>query len=337
MRFLYPNILFLLIPIGLMLIFSFLKIRRQRKALKRFGQTALVKDLMPDLSLRRKLAKDIILIASLSLMVFALARPQLGAKSETVELEGIEMMVCMDISNSMLSQDVEPSRLSRSKAIVSKMIDKLQNNKIGLIYFAGEAFIQLPITADFISAKMFLDEANPSMISAQGTVIGDAVDMAVRSFSSEKNAKKAIVIITDGENHEGDALEAIKRAKDKDILVSVIGVGSKEGGPIPLPEGGYLQDENGQTVVTTLNEEMGKQIASASGGIYIHSEDVSSTVRNIEKSLETLEKTKMQSTRYAAYNEVYYYFLIPALVLLLLDFVLLDRKNRYFSRMKLFD
>lgn len=337
MRFLHPNFLFLLIPIVAMLIFSFLKIRRQRKALKRFGDTELVKELMPDLSLRRKLAKDIVLVVALSLLVFALARPQLGSKSETVELQGIELMVCMDISNSMLSQDVKPSRLDRSKAIVSRMVDKLANNKIGLIYFAGEAYIQLPVTADFISAKMFLNEASPELISAQGTVIGEAVDLAVRSFSSGDKTKRAVIIITDGENHEGETMEAVARAKKEGILVNVIGIGSKEGGPIAISDGGYLTDESGQMVITKLNEEMCKEIAQASGGIYIHASDVAGTVRSVQKSLEGLEKTKMEATRYAAYNEVYYYFLIPAIVLLLFDFIFLDRKNRYIRRMKLFD
>lgn len=337
MRFLHPNYLFILIPILMMLLFSFMKIRRQRKALKRFGDTELVKELMPDLSLRRKLTKDIILVCALSLLVLALARPQLGSKSEKVELEGVELMVCMDISNSMLSQDIEPSRLDRAKAIVSRMVDKLANNKIGLIYFAGEAYIQLPVTADFVSAKMFLNEASPELISDQGTVIGQAVELAIRSFSKDNKTKRAIIIITDGENHEGETMEAVARAKKEGILVNVIGLGSKEGGPIPLPEGGYLTDESGQMVVTKLNEAMCKEIAQASGGVYIHASDVAGTVRSIEKSLDSLEKTKIEATRYAAYNEVYYYFLIPALMLLLFDFIFLDRKNRYLRRMKLFD
>lgn len=337
MRFLHPNYLFILIPILMMLLFSFMKIRRQRKALKRFGDTELVKELMPDLSLRRKLTKDIILVCALSLLVLALARPQLGSKSEKVELEGVELMVCMDISNSMLSQDIEPSRLDRAKAIVSRMVDKLANNKIGLIYFAGEAYIQLPVTADFVSAKMFLNEASPELISDQGTVIGQAVELAIRSFSKDNKTKRAIIIITDGENHEGETMEAVARAKKEGILVNVIGLGSKEGGPIPLPEGGYLTDESGQMVVTKLNEAMCKEIAQASGGVYIHASDVAGTVRSIEKSLDSLEKTKIEATRYAAYNEVYHYFLIPALMLLLFDFIFLDRKNRYLRRMKLFD
>lgn len=227
--------------------------------------------------------------------------------------------------------------MAQAKAIVSRMVDRLSNNKIGLIFFAGEAYIQLPITADFVSAKMFLDEASPELISAQGTVIGQAVDMALRSFSTETKTKKAIVLITDGENHEGEAIEAVKRAKEQNVLVSVIGIGSEAGAPIPLISGGYMTDETGQVVITKLNEEMCKQIARASGGVYIHAGDISGTVRSIQKSLENLEKSKMETTRYAAYNEIYYYFLVPALLLLLFDFLFLDRKNRYLRRMKLFD
>lgn len=337
MRFFYPYLLLLLIPLPGMLLLSFLKIRRQRKALKKFGDTALVKELMPDLSLRRKLAKDIVLVVALALMVVALARPQLGAKTETVELEGVELMVCMDISNSMRAQDIRPSRLDQAKAIVSRMVDKMSNNKIGLIFFAGEAYIQLPVTADFVSAKMFLDEVSPDLISAQGTAIGEAVNLALRGFSKESKSKKAIILITDGENHEGEAIEAIQKAKEEEILLSIIGIGTTEGAPIPMPGGGYMTDEAGQMVVTRLNEEMCKESARTGGGMYIHAGDVGNTVRALQKSLEDLEKTKMETTRYAAYNEVYHYFLIPGLLLLLLDLILLDRKNRYIRRMRLFD
>ncbi len=337
MRFLYPELLFLLLLPVLLIVPVLYRTHVQRKKLKEFGRTDLVRDLMPDLSLRRKLGKDLILLFAFALMILALARPQMGAKTEKVKLEGIEMMVALDISNSMRATDASPSRLALARNIVSRMIDKMSNNKIGLIFFAGDAFVQMPITTDFISAKMFLDNASPDLIEAQGTEIGKAVRMARRSFSKDNKAKKAIVIITDGENHDGDAIGEVEAAKKEGILVSVIGVGTEEGGPIKMGDGNYLTDENGQMVVTKLNTEMAKEIASAAGGVFIHAEDVSGSVRAIQKSLEKLEKTELESTIYSAYNEVYQYFLFPSILLLVLEFVILGRKNRYFERMKLFE
>lgn len=185
MRFLYPELLFLLLLPVLLVVPVLYRTHVQRKKLKEFGRTDLVRDLMPDLSLRRKLGKDLILLFAFTLMILALARPQMGAKTEKVKLEGIEMMVALDISNSMRATDASPSRLALARNIVSRMIDKMSNNKIGLIFFAGDAFVQMPITTDFISAKMFLDNASPDLIEAQGTEIGKAVRMARRSFSKD--------------------------------------------------------------------------------------------------------------------------------------------------------
>lgn len=336
MRFLHPYILLLLIPLALVAIFLLWRMARQRKELERFGEKELVRLLMPDLSLRRKLAKEMVLLLAIAMMVLTLARPQMGSKSETVEREGIELMVAMDISNSMLSDDVKPSRLARAKAIVSRIIDKMGNNKIGLIFFAGDAYVQLPITGDMISAKMFLNNASPDLIQIQGTVLDQAITLAMRSFSSDEQATKAIVLITDAENHEGDVVSAVEDARKSGVLVNVVGVGSPEGGPIPLPEGGYLKSAEGM-VITKLNEQLGMEIATASGGIYVRANDVSQTVKLLQESIEKLDQSKMEMTIYSAYNEVYYIPLIIGLLLLAIDFVLLDRKNRYFKRIQLFE
>lgn len=336
-RFLYPYFFFLFIPIAFLGLFSFFRILRLRKIIKQFGDSALVKDLMPDLSFKRKVVKDIIVVSSLVLMTIALARPQMGSKTEKVKKEGIEVIICIDISNSMLSDDVKPSRLERAKGIVSKLVDNLSNDKVGLILFAGDAFVQLPITSDFVSAKMFLSTATPDLIAAQGTAIGKAVNLAVRSFTSNEAVKKTIILITDGENHEDDALKAVKEAKDKGVLVNVIGVGTPQGGSIPL-EGSqkYLLDENGQMVITKINEVMAQEIAQESGGVYILANDVSTTTRIIRKELDKIEKSELESTVYSAYDEKFHYFLIPALLLLIFDVIYLDRKNRYLRGMKLF-
>lgn len=337
LRFLYPYFFFLLIPIALLGMFSFFRILRLRKAIKRFGDSGLVKDLMPDLSFKRKVVKDIIILTALTLMTIALARPQMGSKMEKVKKEGIEVIICLDISNSMLSDDVKPSRLIRAKNIISKLVDNLSNDRVGLILFAGDAFVQLPVTSDFVSAKMFLSTATPDLIEAQGTAIGKAVNLATRSFTSNEAVKKSVILITDGENHEDDALKAVKNAREKGIIVNVVGIGTPQGGPIPLDGAGkYLLDENGQMVITKINEQMGQEIAQESGGIYILANDVSSTTRIIRKELDKIEKSELESAVYSAYDEKFQYFLIPALLLLIFDVVYLDRKNRYLRGMKLF-
>lgn len=336
-RFLYPQFFLLFIPIALLGVFSFFRILRLRKSLTKFGDTRLVKDLMPDLSLKRKVVKDILILSTLTFMTLAMARPQMGSKVETIKKEGIEIIICMDISNSMLSDDVKPSRLERAKGIVSKLVDNLRNDKVGLVLFAGDAFVQLPITADFVSAKMFLSTATPDLIESQGTAIGKAVTLATRSFSRDNTVKKAILLITDGENHEDDALKAVKEANSMGIMVNVIGVGTPQGGPIPI--GGdekYLMDESGQMVITKINEAMGQEIAQAGGGVYVLANDISTTTSIVTKELDKVEKAELETRTYSSYDEKYYYFLIPALLLLLLDLLYLGRKNRYLRGLKLF-
>ena len=337
MRLLHPELLWLLLPLAGLLIYLLFKARREQNQLVRFGDTHLVRQLMPDLSLRRRLTKDIALLLSIGLMILALARPQMGSKTETVKRQGIEMIIALDLSNSMLSEDVKPSRLQRAKQITSQMMDQMENNKIGLVFFAGNAFVQVPITADLVSAKMFLSNANPDLISTQGTALADAISLATRSFSGNEEVQKAIVIITDAESHEGDVQGALKQARDKGIIVDIIGVGTPEGAPIPLADGGYLLDDTGEMVITKLNEQLAKEVVAASRGVYIRANDVSQTVRLIRKSLEELEQSELEMTIYSAYNEYYHIPLILALLLLVFDFIYLNRKNRYLRRMRLFD
>ncbi|MDO5036358.1 MAG: VWA domain-containing protein [Porphyromonas sp.] len=337
MRFLYPKILLLLIPLLLIGGYIFFHISRQRKVLKLFGDTELVKELMPDLSLRRKLGRHLILLIAMGFMIAALARPQVRAGKANVKREGIEMIVCLDISNSMYSDDVKPSRLARAKALVSRMMETMSQNKVGLIYFAGEAYVQLPITADLVSAKMFLDVASPNMIERQGTALDHAIRLAIRSFSGDEKVQKAIILVTDVEDHEGDVMKAVAEAKGKGISIHVVGVGSPNGGPIRLPDAGYLTDEQGDMVVTKLNEQMGQEIVAASGGVYVRATDVSATTKVLKDNLDKLEKSDLETTMYSTYEELYHYFLIPALILLAFSFIYLDRKNRHIREMGLFE
>jgi len=332
-RFEHPNYLYLLflLPVFFALFIYALYIKRRN--LKRFGERNTIRALMPDASLQKQYLKFGLLFAALALFILLIAGPQFGSKLETVKKQGIEVMICLDVSNSMLSTDVTPSRLERSKQILSKLIDNLNNDKIGLIVFAGDAYIQLPITSDYISAKMFLSSINPAMAPVQGTAIGAAINLAVRSFTPNEKTEKTIILITDGENHEDDAVGAAKAAIDKKIRVNVLGVGSAEGGPIPVPESSsYQRDQEGSMVITRLNEQMCQDIAVAGNGIYARTDNTNNSLKALQKELDKLSKSEVDTKVYTSYDEK---FQIPAwivLFLLVVEFFVLDRRNRILSR-----
>ncbi|MDR0686245.1 MAG: VWA domain-containing protein [Dysgonamonadaceae bacterium] len=334
-RFEHPEYLYglLLLPV-FFVIFQY-SMYRKRRSLKRFGDINLLRALMPEVSVRRQRIKFLLLMVCLALFAFMVAGPQFGSKLETVKRQGIEVMICLDVSNSMLSEDIKPNRLDKSKQILSKLIDNLQNDKIGLIVFAGEAFIQLPITADYVSAKMFLSSINPSMLRTQGTAIGAAINLALRSFSPNETAEKTIVIITDGENHEDDAQNAAKSASEKKIKVHVLGVGSENGSPIPVGRD-YMRDKEGNMVTTRLNEQMCRQIASAGEGIYVRTDDTNNALKALQKELNGMGKSEVESRVYTVYDEK---FQVPGrllLLFLLLEFFVVERKSGVFSRIRLF-
>ena len=270
-RFEDPIYLYLLVLIPILAFIRFVSYRNQKKRLRKFGDPQLLKELMPDVSRFRPSVKFWLLEAALALLIVMLARPQMGTKISHEKRTGIETIIALDISNSMRAEDVTPSRLDRSKMMVENLVDHFSNDKIGLIVFAGDAFVQLPITSDYVSAKMFLSNIDPTMIATQGTDIARAIEMATHSFTQDQEVGKAIIVITDGEDHEGGALEAADAAKKKGMRVYVLGVGSTKGSPIPIPgTGNYMQDNTGNTVMSALNEDMCKQVASAGGGTYIH-------------------------------------------------------------------
>ena len=335
-RFEDPIYLYLLVLIPLLALLRFFMVHQQKKRLRRFGDPELVRQLMPDVSRFRPLVKFCLLLAALALLIVTLARPQFGTKISHEKRTGIETIIAMDISNSMLAEDVTPSRLDRSKMMVENLVDHFTNDKIGLIVFAGDAFIQLPITSDYVSAKMFLSNIDPSMISVQGTDIAKAIDMASHSFTQQEGIGKAIIVITDGEDHEGGALEAAKNAKEKGLRVYVLGVGSPQGAPIPTGDGNYMKDQTGQTVITGLNEEMCRQIAEAGGGAYIHVENNSSAQDQLDAELDKLAKKETESTIYSDYDEQFQAVAIIVLLLLILETCLLEAKNPVLKNISLF-
>ena len=335
-RFEDPIYLYLLAVIPVLVIIRLLMVHQQKKRLRRFGDLELVRQLMPDVSRFRPAVKFYLLLAALALLIVLVARPQFGTKISHEKRTGIETIIAMDVSNSMLAEDVAPSRLDRSKMMVENLVDHFTNDKIGLIVFAGDAFIQLPITSDYVSAKMFLSSISPSMIATQGTDIAAAINMAVNSFTQQEGVGKAIIVITDGEDHEGRAIEAAKDAKSRGMRVYVLGVGSPNGAPIPIGDGEYLKDNTGQTVMTGLNEQMCRELAQAGGGAYIHVENNSNAQQQLDTELDKLAKKEIESTIYSDYDEQFQAVGIIVLLLLILEICILEVKNPLLRRISLF-
>ena len=337
-RFEDPIYLYALVLIPVLALIRWWMMLRQRKRLRRFGDPQLVRQLMPDVSRFRPLVKFGLLLTALALLIVMLARPQMGTKISHEKRTGIETIIALDISNSMLAEDVTPSRLDRAKMMVENLVDHFTNDKIGLIVFAGEAYVQLPITSDFVSAKMFLSSIEPGLIETQGTDIAAAVNMATHSFTQEEGVGKAIIVITDGEDHEGGALEAAQEAKEKGMRVYVLGIGSSKGSPIPIPgTSDYMKDNSGETVMSALNEDMCKQVASAGGGAYIHVENNSNAQEQLNRELDKLAKKEISSTVYSDFDEQFQAVGILVLLLLIAEICILEIKNPQLRHIHLFN
>ena len=337
-RFEDPIYLYALVLIPVLALIRWWMMLRQRKRLRRFGDPQLVRQLMPDVSRFRPLVKFGLLLTALALLIVMLARPQMGTKISHEKRTGIETIIALDISNSMLAEDVSPSRLDRAKMMVENLVDHFTNDKIGLIVFAGEAYVQLPITSDFVSAKMFLSSIEPGLIETQGTDIAAAVNMATHSFTQEEGVGKAIIVITDGEDHEGGALEAAQEAKEKGMRVYVLGIGSAKGSPIPIPgTSDYMKDNSGETVMSALNEDMCKQVAAAGGGAYIHVENNSNAQEQLNRELDKLAKKEISSTVYSDFDEQFQAVGILVLLLLIAEICILEIKNPHLRNIHLFN
>jgi len=337
-QFASPEYLFLLLLVPLLIsIFVFSDIRRKRNV-KKFGNPELLEGLMPNVSKIRPLVKFCLQLLALILLVIVLAQPQFGSKEETVKRNGIEVMIALDVSNSMLAEDIKPNRLEKAKQMLSQLVDNLENDRIGLIVFAGDAFVQLPITVDYVSAKMFLSTINTQIVPRQGTAIGTAIDLSIKSFGQANESGRAIIVITDGENHEDDAVGAAKLAVENGITVNVVGMGRPEGAPIPIPGTmSFWKDRNDNVVVTKLNEEMCREIAKAGQGIYVRADNTNTALRALTAELNKLEKSEIETKVYTEHNEQFQSFAFFALFLLILDFFVFYRKNKRLSKIKIFD
>ena len=336
-RFADPNFLYLLILLPFLVALYLYSNYHRRQNIRKYGDPALLKGLMPTISKYRPDIKFWLTFAALTLVILMLARPQFGSKMETVKRSGVEAVIALDISNSMLAEDVTPSRLDKSKKLISRLVDTFNNDKVGLIVFAGDAFTQLPITSDYVSAKMFLESIDPSLISKQGTAIGAAINLAARSFTPQEGVGRTVIVITDGENHEGGAVEAAKAAAEKGIQVNVLGVGMPEGAPIPI-EGtnDYRRDREGNVIVTRLNEQMCQEIAQAGNGIYVRVDNTNGAQKAISQEINKMAKADVETQVYTEFNEQFQAVAWIILLLLLAEMLILERKNPLFRNIHLF-
>lgn len=299
----------------------------RRRRLRRLGDEGLVRKLTADWSGSKGWVRTILFSLAWACFVLALSRPQVGAKLSKRETRGAEIMICLDVSNSMLARDYSPDRLDRAKLAISRLVDRLHEDRIGLIVFAGTSFVQLPITTDYVSAKMFLGNVGTDSVPIQGTAIGDAISTATKSFSAQSEKSRAVIVITDGENHEDDAVAAAKQAAEYGIKVYTIGVGSAQGQPIPK-NGELMKDKDGNIVVTRLDEDTLKEVAAAGNGAYVHAGNEEFGLNPIIDDIRSMEAEKYESVVFEEYDEQYMYFMGMALVLLALEMLVGERRSR---------
>lgn len=318
-------LLLLLIPFFFIIQTVVLKMRRRR--IRKFGDEALVETLMPSYAKARVWVRLTLFSIGFLFFVVGLSRPQIGAKLKEHQTRGAEIMIVLDVSNSMLAEDYSPNRLERAKLAISRIVDKLQEDRIGLIVFAGDAFVQLPITTDYVSAKMFLNSISTGSVPVQGTAIGDAISTAMRSFSAQSEKSRAIIVITDGENHEDDPVEAARVAAESGARVFTIGVGSPEGKPIPM-DGELLKDKDGNIVVTRLDEGVLQEVAAAGNGAYVRAGNNEFGLNPIIEDIRKMEDEKYSSVVFEEYDEQFMYFLSIALLFFVIEMLIGDRKSK---------
>ncbi len=337
-RFENPQYLYFMASIAILAMIHYYSIYVKKRQLRKYGDMDLLKQLFVGVSHWRPELKFWLCQLALASFIIALARPQFGTRMEKQERQGIEALILLDVSNSMMAEDVKPNRLEKAKMMISNMVDNMKDDKVGLIVYAGQAFTQLPITSDYVSAKMFLETISPAMVTVQGTDIAAAIDLATRSFTNQEGVSRAIFVITDGEDNEGGAVEAAKEAAKKGMRVYMLGIGDPNGAPIPQQgSSNYIQDEEGNVVVSKLNEDMCREIAKAGNGSYIYVDNSSSAQVKLNEQINRLAKTRMESQMYNDYDEQYQGFVFLGLIFLLLDIMLLERENPRLHFSKIFN
>ena len=335
-RFANPHLLWLLLLVPVMIIVFAILMHLRKRTLRHFGNIETVKHLLRDVSSWRVKAKVSLFVLAYALMVVAAARPQFGAKLREEKSEGVEMMFVVDVSNSMLAEDFTPNRLDRTRYAIDKLFASLNQDRVGVVVFAGEAKVQLPITTDYRMARSFAKRLSPSLVEVQGTDVSDAIDLASLSFSQREGASRVMILITDGEAHDSDALRAAERAAERGIRIFAIGIGSPQGAPIKIG-GEFIKDEKGEMVVSRLNEELLQEIADKGNGAYIRASNAEFGLSEIVNEIEKMEKTELSTLRFDEYNEQFYWILWVVLGLLLIEGLLLDRRNPRLRKFNIFE
>ncbi len=326
-RFGNVEALWLLWLIPLLIVVLWIARRRRLGRIRVLGDVGAMGRMMPYASRGRYWIRYALYLLSLVFLILGLARPQFGVAKVNTKSTGAEIMVVLDISRSMLSEDVKPSRLERAKLEIAQLVNNLKRDRIGLVLFAGRSYVQLPITSDYTAALMFLQSVNPNMIEEQGTVLGDALHLAMRSFGPKKDIGKAIIVISDGESHEGDPLAVAKEAEEQGIRIFTVGIGSAEGAPIPDEKGGMLTDDEGKVVVSRLDEKTLSEVAAVTGGMYMRAAGFQTSLDPILLQIDKMEKGEFEKVSYARYNEQFQILLLLSLLLLVLSTAMLERKN----------
>lgn len=332
--------LWALLSIPVLVIVFWLNARWRKQVTQQLADANVLDNLLPTLSKALPRWKRVLYTLAIAFMLVGMANPQIGSKYEEVKREGFELMICLDVSNSMLAEDLTPNRLERAKQAISRLVDRLKNDKIGVIVFAGDAYIQLPMTVDHSAAKLFLRSIDTDIVPTQGTAIGKAIELASSSFTETSKANKSIIVITDGENHEDDALEQAAAVAENGIKVHTIGIGSVDGTPIPMYKRGqmlgYRKDKEGNTVVTKLNETMLQQIAASGEGTYVRANNSRTGLNALMDELEGMEREEFGSKMFTSYEDRFQYFVAVALLLLIIELLLPSRKLKMFEGVNFF-
>ncbi|MFW5699324.1 MAG: vWA domain-containing protein [Bacteroidota bacterium] len=338
-KFAHPYLLYALGLVPLVIILYLLARRRRKKYLETFGQWEVIRTLMPEVSKSKARWKFVLLTLGLFFLILGAAGPQFGSKLEEVKREGIEIIIALDVSNSMLAEDIKPNRLERAKQAISQLVDQLDDDRIGLIVFAGDAYTQIPITSDYVSAKMFLSTISTDIVPKQGTAIGSAIGLGMKSFSPDTEASKVMIVITDGENHEDDPVKFAEQAAEEGILIYTIGMGSPKGVPIPASPGStqaFRKDREGNVIMTKLDEQTLSRIAAVTDGKYIPASNTSVGLNRLFRDIKNMESAEIETKIYTEYNERYQYLIALAVLFLLIEVIMVERKSRWLSKMNLF-
>jgi Ca-activated chloride channel family protein len=339
-RFAHSEYLYALALVPFLLVLFLWALRVRKTALRNFGNIELLQRLMPTRGAYKRGLKFFVLSSAFAFLILGVSNPQIGTKMEEVKREGVDIMIALDVSNSMKAEDIKPNRLESAKEEISRMLDKLQSDRIGLIVFGGDSYLQLPLTTDYSAARIIVSTVDVDAVPVPGTAIGSAIRLAMKSFASGERKHKVIVLITDGENHEDDAIAAAKDAASEGAVVHAIGMGSPDGGPIPIyqnnTEVGFKKDGDGNIVVTKLDEQALIQIAEAGGGRFIRATNQQSELDAVLKEIESMEKKEFGAKVFTEYEDRYQYFLAAALILLLGESFVSERKNRFLSKWNLF-